>query len=248
MERLTAGVWRIPLLGVNAYLLDTEEGAILIDAGSPWDGGSIVHALTQQGYTAGDLAAIVVTHGDFDHIGGLGRVARELEAPVYVPADEVDVVRGTQSPRPTWAGSSFAVRAGRLFEPVMARLFDGTIDIAGTLREGEPAPGGLTVIDTPGHTVGHICLLDANTSTLFGGDLLTIRGNESVAPPFVLYDEGLQQTSLDTIQAYEFERAGFGHGPPLAANAAIHLRAGIYALQATFGPNYHSSYGSHRVR
>lgn len=232
MERLTAGVWRIPLLGVNAYLLDTDEGAILIDAGSPWDGGSIIRALAEQGCTAGDLVAIVITHGDFDHIGGLDRVAREFGAPVYVPADEVDVVRGTQSPRPTWAGSSFFARVGQLFEPVMVRLLDGTIDIAGTLCEDEPAPGGLTVIDTPGHTVGHVCLLDENTSTLFGGDLLTIRGDHSVAPPFVLYDAGLQQTSLSKIQAYEFEYAGFGHGPSLTANAAIHLRAGIYALQA----------------
>lgn len=232
MERLTAGVWRIPLLGVNAYLLDSDEGAILIDAGSPWDGGKILHALAVQGFAAGDVAAIVVTHGDFDHIGGLARVARELEAAVYVPADEVDVVRGTQSPRPHWAGSSLISRVGQLFEPVMALFLDRHIDIAGTLREGEPAPGDLIAIDTPGHTVGHICLLDEKTSTLFGGDLLTIRANYAVAPPFVLYDEQLQQTSLRKIQAYEFEQAGFGHGPPLTANAAIHLRAGIHALQA----------------
>lgn len=232
MERLTAGVWRIPLLGVNAYLLDSGTDAVLIDAGSPWDGGRIIRVLTEQGYTAGDLSAIVITHGDFDHIGGLARVAGELEAPVYVPADEVDVVRGTQSPRPTWAGSSSLVRLGRLVEPIMRRLLDRDVDIAGTLREGEPAPADLTVIDTPGHTVGHVCLLDENTSTLFGGDLLTIRGKDSVAPPFVVYDEQLQQASLNKLQAYEFEHAGFGHGPPLTANAAIHLRAGIHALQA----------------
>lgn len=232
MQQITAGVWRIPLLGVNAYLLNPDDAPLLIDAGSPWDGAKIVRALAREGIKAGDLAAIVITHGDFDHIGGLGRVAAEMQAPVYVPADEVDVVLGNASARPVWAGSPIVSQVGRLFERITNLFLDAHLSIAGTLREGEMAPGGLTVIDTPGHTIGHVCLLDDATSTLFGGDLLTIESDGAIGPPFVLYDEELQQSSLNKIQTYEFEYAGFGHGPPLTANAAIHLRAGIHALKA----------------
>lgn len=231
MNEIAAGAWCLPLLGVNVYLLETEDGPVLVDAGTPWQATTIVRKLRRHGIVPDELRAILITHGDFDHVGGLAHVAREMRAPVYVPADEVDVVMGDRSPRPIIVGSRLATAAGTLFERFVNVVDRRPVDIAGTLQEAEPARGGLTVIDTPGHTIGHVCLLDEARSVLIGGDLLVVGRDGRIQPPFVLGDEHLHEASLEKIRQYDFDCAGFGHGPPLTANAAIHVRAGITALE-----------------
>lgn len=73
---------------VNCYLVDSDEGVILVDAGVPRMWPMVQEALEKRGRTIRDIAALVLTHGHFDHVGFAARIHRELGIPVYVHPDD----------------------------------------------------------------------------------------------------------------------------------------------------------------
>lgn len=143
-------VFRLPLppLGANCYLLSQGGEAALID---PGDGSeqtlaTIAHLLVDNGLT---LRAILLTHGHFDHAGGLAALARAWpEAQVYLHSADFPGPDGQLFPQTAPAGSRF--------------LQDGDLLELG----GET----LTVLHTPGHSEGSCCFQAGDS--LFTGDTL----------------------------------------------------------------------------
>jgi glyoxylase-like metal-dependent hydrolase (beta-lactamase superfamily II) len=78
----------------------------------------------------------------------------------------------------------------------------------------------LEVVETPGHTPGHICLLDRELSTLFAGDALT-GSDGTVAGPNARFtaDMPMAVGSVSKLAALTFETIAFGHGAPVDATA-----------------------------
>ncbi len=104
------------------------------------------------------VAAVVLTHGHFDHIGGASDVVAETGAPLFV--HEADAERLEDPDLNGGAAFGYFVTA-----PGPARLLaDGDVVEAGALS--------LDVIETPGHTPGSICLFARDVGDLFCGDTL----------------------------------------------------------------------------
>jgi glyoxylase-like metal-dependent hydrolase (beta-lactamase superfamily II) len=107
------------------------------------------------------VAAIVLTHGHFDHIGAVSELVRVTGAPLMV--QEADAVAITSSRDNGGAEFGFDITA-----PQADRLLcDGDVIEAGRLN--------LTVWATPGHTPGSISLLAGapeGPEHLFSGDTL----------------------------------------------------------------------------
>lgn len=124
----------------NCYILSEGGAALVIDPG--YEANTILDAL--EGLT---LKAVLLTHGHFDHVGAVKELAAETGCAVYIHAAE-----GTMPPMMT---------AGPLY-------------YTHTYGEGDtisPIPGvNLTVLHTPGHTPGSVCLLCGQD--LFSGDTL----------------------------------------------------------------------------
>jgi glyoxylase-like metal-dependent hydrolase (beta-lactamase superfamily II) len=80
---------------------------------------------------------------------------------------------------------------------------------------------GLTVIGTPGHTAGHISLLDSLASVLIAGDALN-GDNGGVAGPTPRFSEDHDQAiaTVGKMAGYEYETLYFGHGEPVLEGAA----------------------------
>ena len=129
-------------IGTNCYIIYNEDSksAVVID---PSDDATLVAArLDALGLTP---RAILLTHGHFDHGGDVGRLLARWPAPVYChPADRA---------LPTWL--THGVSFDRELAEGQRLDFDGM---------------AFTVLHTPGHTPGSVCLLCGGR--LFAGDTL----------------------------------------------------------------------------
>ena len=138
IHTLTLGAY-----GTNCYIVhdSASETCCVIDPGyTPEKVLSEVDAL---GLT---VEAILLTHGHFDHVGGVKEIAAETGCDVYLCADEL-----TMPPQMT---------AGQLYYTKTYGEGD-TLHLAGLT---------ISVIRTPGHTPGSVCLLIDDA--MFSGDTL----------------------------------------------------------------------------
>jgi glyoxylase-like metal-dependent hydrolase (beta-lactamase superfamily II) len=81
---------------------------------------------------------------------------------------------------------------------------------------------GLQVIATPGHTPGHIALLDRETGLLVAGDAVRGAPDGGAAAPVAQYTEDMAAASesIRKLAGYRFDVAVFGHGEPIEGDAS----------------------------
>lgn len=140
----------------NCYVVRRTgaASAVVIDPGD--EGDRILQALREMG--VGSVAAILLTHTHFDHVGAVNLVHDATGAPVYCPVLEVDVL----------ANINEYVRF-----PGFGPFDDYAADA--TVAGGEELElAGLTfdVRFTPGHSPGHVTYAVRDSGTLLSGDVL----------------------------------------------------------------------------
>jgi len=140
------------LLAVNCYVVSEQDTAIVID---PVIEGEAVLAYLQARQLK--LAAIINTHGHADHIAGNQWFREQTGAPVWIHAADAAYLTD-----PALNLSSMVMGEGMKSPEAERLLKDGDQIALGTAF--------LTVIHTPGHTPGSICLL--GPGVLFSGDTL----------------------------------------------------------------------------
>ena len=138
----------------NVYVAvneDTQE-CILID---PADGAAFLEkTIREKGLQP---AAILLTHGHFDHIGAVEELRKAFGIPVYAQEKEAAVLRDEAVNLSMNYGAGIRLEADQL-------LKDGEeLDLAGFR---------IKVLHTPGHTVGGACYYLPNEHYLFSGDSL----------------------------------------------------------------------------
>lgn len=196
-----------PRNGINAYLV----GDTLIDNGIPQSAGKLL------GLVKGRVTQLAHTHSHPDHIGSARKLKAELGATVAVGARDVaDAERGR-----------CVSRFGKRGEP-FGRFPSVTVDRA--LNEGDDV-AGFTVLDTPGHSPGHVSYWRESDRVLICGDvffnmnlLTTIPGLHSPPGAFTP-DPAENRASQRLLADLEPRVVLFGHGPPLLDGAAAKLRA-----------------------
>jgi glyoxylase-like metal-dependent hydrolase (beta-lactamase superfamily II) len=79
----------------------------------------------------------------------------------------------------------------------------------------------LDIIETPGHTPGHISILDSVGGVLISGDALNgVDGGVVGANPQFTDDMALANASVIKLAGFDYETLLFGHGEPILANAS----------------------------
>ncbi len=216
VTRLADGVWWFDLGGVNAYLLE-DGGYTLVDAGMPWHRRRLARGLERVAGSPAAVDRVLVTHADFDHVGGLD--LRGLDATVHVGVEDEPYLSGRK--RPDWQTPK------RVLQQVTGLVERGSDLPVETVADGDRI-GGFTAYHTPGHTPGHTCFVHEGRSVAFLGDLVRERDGAFEAPPRLLNaDDDRARESVGTFadRAPTFEVACPGHGSPVVTDGRERLRA-----------------------
>ena len=133
-------------LYTNCYMAWGEgDKCVLIDPG--FDGNQILEQVRARGK---QVEAILLTHGHFDHVGGVKAIVQETGCKVYIHKLDMELPQ---------------------------RLTLGTVPYTDNYEEGDLlnlAGLSIRVMHTPGHTPGSVCFL--SEQTLFCGDTVFAYG------------------------------------------------------------------------
>jgi glyoxylase-like metal-dependent hydrolase (beta-lactamase superfamily II) len=219
--RIASGLYRVGSDIVNTYLVVDEDGVTIIDAGLPGYWKPLQAELAAIGKSLDDVRALILTHGDTDHIGFAAQLQREKGVAAYIHEADVDRARlKVKKPTFGWGPVKFGPLAGFMW--YSARHGGLRIPPATELKtvadnDVLDVPGSPRIIHTPGHTPGSIAVHVPAVDALFLGDTMTTRnvltGVTGPKPaPFTL-EPGQAVASLDRIDAVDATWVLPGHGP-----------------------------------
>jgi glyoxylase-like metal-dependent hydrolase (beta-lactamase superfamily II) len=230
--QVAKGLHRIGSDIVNSYLVVEGDGVTIIDAGLPRYWNLLDRELERLGMTLDNVRALILTHGDTDHIGFAGRLSREKGIPAYLhPADADRAKLEVKKPSSGWGPVKIGPLAGFLW--YSARNGGLRIPPAGDLRPVDDGqvldiPGNPRIIHAPGHTPGSVAVHVPAVDALFIGDTMTTRnvltGVAGPKPaPFTLQPEQAL-ASLDRVQDVDATWVLPGHGPAWDGGVAEAVR------------------------
>jgi glyoxylase-like metal-dependent hydrolase (beta-lactamase superfamily II) len=196
----------------HQYLVKGTSGYLLIDTGMSTNYAHLTNYLQANEITPSDLEMTIITHADGDHFGCLHKLMINSPGNVSCASQiEADAIRLGQSSRPMKAKG---IR--KLLFSMISPLFRAKpAEVNRILQPGDEFPylGGLEVLDTRGHTPGHISLWSKTTRTLFSGDSIIIRGNVlSPSTGANTWNEDLAKQAFDLQLSLKPDRIYGGHG------------------------------------
>ncbi|SDX16510.1 Glyoxylase, beta-lactamase superfamily II [Marininema mesophilum] len=207
---------------IHPTVIEQDDYAILIDAGYPGQLSFFREEMEKAGVPLEMTSKIIITHQDIDHIGSLPAILNEIPGKVEVLAHSLE--------KPFIQGDRPLIKGQALLKGVEAwpkekqqemnqlkTLFENPpkSHVDQTISGGDELPyvGGLAVIDTPGHTPGHISLYHPPTKTLITGDALFVMDGKLVGPPPQLtIDMESAIASVKGLMEYDIERLICYHG------------------------------------
>ncbi len=163
---------------VRLYILDLPEGLVIIDTGMTGNINRIERYVSKLGRKLEDIKHIIITHSDSDHYGSLYALQSKTRAKTYASQTEAVAIRKGEASR------ALKLKGlSKLMFGILSRVFrahPANVDVI--LKPGKSLPywGGLEVLDTQGHTPGHISLYSKKHSTLFAGDSILIHSGKLV--------------------------------------------------------------------
>ncbi|WP_430332548.1 MBL fold metallo-hydrolase [Rhodococcus sp. ACT016] len=206
---------RNPLRYTLVYALVIPDGLVLVDTGlddvESWD--ALVAGVRATGHDITDVKTAVITHLHPDHFGLVPRLRKASGASIvmhaadahrlrYLDETEYAVTERIDAEQLRWLGSPETVVTAARSADLVRFARTETVDVVVGDGDRIEFPGwDLEVVWTPGHTPGHICLVEHGRSLVFTGDhvLPRVSPNISSIPGYLSNPLGQYLESLDRI-------------------------------------------------
>ncbi|PZE27979.1 MULTISPECIES: MBL fold metallo-hydrolase [unclassified Curtobacterium] len=218
------GIHRLEIAHTNLYLVETGDQLLVVDSGLPAAWPHLLVAIAELGYTPDAVEGIALTHGHFDHVGTAARARREWDVPVLVHPRDAELAAHPYR---------YRTERNRLVYPLthpaglpkLARMVvAGALMVEGVtdtkpLDERDAVQASPWIIETPGHTDGHVALYFADRDALIAGDAIVTLDpyTGGIGPQIVAgsatADSGAALESLDRLVDTEARIVLPGHGP-----------------------------------
>lgn len=182
---------------IHPAFVETHEGVVLVDTGMPDHVADVDAALDAAGHGVEDVELVALTHEDYDHAGGVSEIVARSGATVLASRGSAPYVRGDEALLKSGFGGYPSARVDvELVEDVAIPT----------------AAGPMVVVETPGHTPGHISFYFPEERFLLAGDALTaMDGLQGPAEEFTL-DMDAATGSVGRLAELEIARTLCYHG------------------------------------
>lgn len=245
VAEIASGVWSIPVdCGIfpvrftYCYVVVDDGEVMVVDPGLDSDLGwaQLLEGLEHAGVSAPQVGGIVVTHFHPDHIGMARRLASASGAWVGAHEIEIDHLTGwltrdaaeANADESAWleaADADHNLLGGPPAPRMVAMMRQQMMLPDRVLHDGDVLRVGmrsLRIVHTPGHTAGHVCVVDEDAALILTGDhvLPTINPNVGLhagmltADPMGSYLDALERlrpfAEFTTLPAHEYAFEGLG--------------------------------------
>src|SRR6056297_2974915 len=173
--KIMKGVYTLPVeaefgekpLSLHPVVVELNRGLALIDTGMSTTTDQLTQRINEIGYSLEEIQLLILTHQDGDHAGGGSFVLEHSGATVCTSSIEASPISGEIKPRGPKENQYPPV-------PVDIECIGGTVF--------RTVAGPMEVIETPGHTPGHLSLFLRNSGTVIAGDALVIHKGKLAGP------------------------------------------------------------------
>ena len=231
LDEIAPGVHGLRIVFVNVFGIAHPDGTwTLVDAG-PAHAAKRIREWAEKTFRRAP-SAIVLTHGHFDHSGSAKELADGWGVPVFAHALEMPFLNGGRAyDPPNWKAGGGMMS---LISPVFER---GPFDLGARLQElpedgadlaGATLPGW-TLVQTPGHTPGHVSFWRESDGVLLVGDAFCTTRAESFfeaalaqhaelhgPPAYLTPDWTAAWASVERLAGLRPKTVAVGHGKPLS--------------------------------
>jgi len=254
--QVAPGVWGMKDIFVNMYIIRDGETDrwVLVDTGLKTSAGKIKKMAADLFGEGSKPKAIIMTHGHFDHVGSLEKLANEWHVPVYAHYLEVPYLTGKSSypPLDPTVGGGLMATMSFLYstKPVDVTSLITALPEDGTI----PVLPGWRWIHTPGHAPGHISLFRDEDKVLVAGDAFVTTKAESALsialqkkkvcgpPAYATTDWVAAYQSVQKLLLLQPEVAATGHGMPMYGNELLRQLLYLYEHFDEVGIPNHGRY------
>lgn len=219
--------YTIQIVNIVLYGEPQMKDFVLIDAGMPKSADEIISVVEERYGSKSRPKAIILTHGHFDHVGGIIELIEMWDVPVYAHTLEIPFLSGKQNypePDPT-VNNGLVAKMSPIFP-------NEAINLGGNLKvlpsDGSvPFMSGFQWIHTPGHSPGHISLFREKDKVLIAGDAFVTVKQESLykvitqtkeisgPPQYFTTDWLAARASIEKLAILKPSVAITGHGLPM---------------------------------